>query len=325
MVLSRKRASEGLYPAIDPLQSSSEMLVPHVVGQRHYDLAREVRRTLAHYDELKDVIAMSGLEELSREDRRTVNRARRLERFLTQPFFTTEQFTGNGGRMVEIEKTLDGCDRVLSDDLHSRLLERSTHLCDEAGGGSLTALPIVQTEAQNVSAYIPTNLISITDGQIYLAPHLFRKGLLPAVDVGRSVSRVGGKTQLSAYRAVAADLRLAYSQFEELEKFARFSSQLDEATRSALERGRRIREVFKQSQHAPLTVPEQVAVLVAVTQGVFDTLAIEQIANAETTVCRAVTGSLPELCQRIAQGEKLSNEELGSIRQTAAHAVKELI
>jgi F-type H+-transporting ATPase subunit alpha len=108
--------------------------------------------------------------------------------------------------------------------IHSRLLERSTHLKKDLGGGSLTALPIVATEAQNVSAYIPTNIISITDGQIYLSPDLFQKGILPAADVGKSVSRVGGKTQLPAYRAVAGNLRLSYSQFEELEKFARFST-----------------------------------------------------------------------------------------------------
>ena len=111
--------------------------------------------------------------------------------------------------------------------IHSRLLERSTHLKDELGGGSVTALPIIETEAQNISAYIPTNLISITDGQIYLSPELFQKGLLPAVDVGKSVSRVGGKTQFNAYRAVAGDLRLAYSQFVELESFARFGTRLD--------------------------------------------------------------------------------------------------
>jgi F-type H+-transporting ATPase subunit beta len=118
VVLSRKRASEGLYPAIDPLQSASEMLLPQVVGDRHYHVAREVRRTLTNYEELKDIIAMLGMEELSREDRRTVNRARRLERFLTQPFFTTEQFTGHEGRMVAIDDTLDGCERIMSDEFH---------------------------------------------------------------------------------------------------------------------------------------------------------------------------------------------------------------
>ena len=128
--------------------------------------------------------------------------------------------------------------------IHSRLLERATHLREELGGGSLTALPIVETEAQNISAYIPTNLISITDGQIYLSPNLFQKGILPAVDVGKSVSRVGGKTQLAAYRAVAGDLRLSYSQFEELEAFARFGTRLDEDTQRTLERGRRVREIL---------------------------------------------------------------------------------
>jgi F-type H+-transporting ATPase subunit beta len=116
IVLSRKRASEGLYPAIDPLQSGSKMLTPHIVGPRHYRLARQVRQTLAGYEELKDLIAMLGLEELAPEDRRTVARARRLERFLTQPFFVTEQFTGHEGRAVSREEALDGCERILNDE-----------------------------------------------------------------------------------------------------------------------------------------------------------------------------------------------------------------
>lgn len=118
LVLSRKRAAEGLYPAVDPLQSSSKMLTPHLVGRRHYDVAQDVRRTLALYEELKDIIAMLGLEELSREDRLIVNRARRLERFLTQPFQTTSQFTGHEGRVVSLEETLAGCERVLQDEFH---------------------------------------------------------------------------------------------------------------------------------------------------------------------------------------------------------------
>jgi F-type H+-transporting ATPase subunit beta len=120
IVLSRKRASEGLYPAIDPLQSRSKLLVPHVVGQRHYEIAQEIRRTLAQYEELKDIIAMLGLEELSQEDRRIVNCARRLERFLTQPFFVTEQFTGHEGRFVELQDALDGCSRILNDEFSDR-------------------------------------------------------------------------------------------------------------------------------------------------------------------------------------------------------------
>jgi F-type H+-transporting ATPase subunit alpha len=209
--------------------------------------------------------------------------------------------------------------------VHSRLLERSTHLREEAGGGSLTALPIIETEAQNVSAYIPTNLISITDGQVYLSPKLFHKGILPAVDVGRSVSRVGGKTQLPAYRVVAGDLRLTYSQFEEVEKFARFSTQLDEDTREILKRGRRIRETIKQPQYQPLTVPEQIASLVAVTSGVLDRLAPEQIAPAEQLLQRAMMDDLPELCERIVSGEKLSDDEVRRIRDTTERAVSRLL
>jgi F-type H+-transporting ATPase subunit beta len=120
IVLSRKRASEGLYPAIDPLQSRSKLLVPHVVGRRHYEIAQEIRKTLAQYEELKDIIAMLGLEELSQEDRRIVNRARRVERFLTQPFFVTEQFTSHEGRFVELEDALDGCERILNDEFAER-------------------------------------------------------------------------------------------------------------------------------------------------------------------------------------------------------------
>ncbi|MCA9047476.1 MAG: F0F1 ATP synthase subunit beta, partial [Planctomycetaceae bacterium] len=127
IVLSRKRASEGLYPAIDPLESSSKMLMPPIVGDRHYQAAQDVRRTLAQYEELKDIIAMLGLEELSREDRRTVNRARRLERFLTQPFFTTGQFTGYEGRTVSLEDALVGCERILNDEFHD-VSERALYM-----------------------------------------------------------------------------------------------------------------------------------------------------------------------------------------------------
>ncbi|MBI1314313.1 F0F1 ATP synthase subunit beta [bacterium] len=144
IVLSRKRASEGLYPAIDPLQSGSKMLMPPIVGDRHYQVAQDIRRTLAQYDELKDIIAMLGLEELSREDRRTVNRARRLERFLTQPFFTTGQFTGYSGRMVKLEEALSGCERILGDEFHDTP-ERTLYMIgsvDEAAKKSSDQSPV---------------------------------------------------------------------------------------------------------------------------------------------------------------------------------------
>ncbi|MGK7956535.1 MAG: alternate F1F0 ATPase, F1 subunit alpha [Crocosphaera sp.] len=197
--------------------------------------------------------------------------------------------------------------------IHSRLLERSTRLRSDLGGGSLTALPIVETEAQNISAYIPTNLVSITDGQIYLTPDLFQKGILPAVDVGRSVSRVGGKTQLKAYRSVAGDLRLSYSQFEELESFSRFATRLDAATRQTLERGRRVREVLKQPQYEPIPVAEQIAVLLAVSQGVFDELAIEKMSEAQTIIRQKVAEKLPKLCEKIEQGEPLNESDRNTL------------
>ena len=205
--------------------------------------------------------------------------------------------------------------------VHSRLLERSTHLRESAGGGSLTALPIIETEAQNVSAYIPTNLISITDGQIYLSPTLFRKGVLPAIDVGRSVSRVGGKTQLPAYRVVAGDLRLTFSQFEELERFARFSSQLDEDTQATLSRGRLIREILKQSQFQPMTLPQQIASLVAVTRGVLDDVGLEQVRLLEQHIQEALTSQAPELCSRMEAGQKLDEEHVQQITDIACGVV----
>lgn len=201
--------------------------------------------------------------------------------------------------------------------IHSRLLERSTHLRKELGGGSLTALPIVATEAQNVSAYIPTNIISITDGQIYLSPDRFQKGILPAVDVGKSVSRVGGKTQLPVYRAIAGNLRLSYSQFEELEKFARFSTKLDEQTRKTLERGRRVREALKQDQYKPFTLSEQIAALLSVTEGVFDDLPVEKIEEAEQSIISNVTKQLSDICEKIHTGNKLCDEDKAAIVESA--------
>lgn len=194
--------------------------------------------------------------------------------------------------------------------VHSRLLERSTHLIK---GGSLTALPIIETEAQDISAYIPTNLISITDGQIYISPDLYEEGVLPAIDVGKSVSRVGGKSQLPAYRDVVGDLRLSYSQFEELEAFARFGTKIDESTRKTLEHGRRIREVLKQPQYEPVPAPEQIAVLLAATAGVLDEIPLEEIASAKKKIEKAFREQLTELYQRISSAEKLTPEDRGTL------------
>lgn len=191
--------------------------------------------------------------------------------------------------------------------IHSRLLERATHLREEYGGGSITALPIVETQAENISAYIPTNLISITDGQVYLSPKLFQKGNLPAVMIGVSVSRVGGKTQLPAYRAITSSLKLSYSQYEELEVFSRFGTGIDESTRKVLERGKRIRRVLNQKQFSPMEVTEQIGVLLAVTRGLFDSVPVEDIHRAEETVMKTVR-ELKEFREPILLGEKVSED-----------------
>lgn len=172
--------------------------------------------------------------------------------------------------------------------IHSRLLERSTHLKDEFGGGSLTSLPIIETQAENLSAYIPTNLISITDGQIYLSPKLYQRGNLPAVQIGVSVSRIGGKTQIPSYRSITSQLKLTYSQFEELEAFASFGTRIDDSTRRTLERGQRIRAVLNQPQHEPIEVTEQIGVLLAVTSGLLDPVELDDIDRAQEIIRRAV-------------------------------------
>ncbi|SPE20765.1 ATP synthase subunit alpha 2 [Burkholderiales bacterium] len=205
--------------------------------------------------------------------------------------------------------------------IHARLLERSTHLLPELGGGSLTALPIIETEAQDISSYIPTNLISITDGQIYVSPSLFEMGVLPAVDVGKSVSRVGGKAQGAAFRAVAGDLKLAYAQFEELETFARFGARLDTISRKILEHGRRIRACLKQPEFTPLPVAAQITVLLALTEGLFDAVAIDQMTQAEHAV-REATADIPDsVCRQFEAGAALSAEQRKIIIEFARKAL----
>lgn len=189
--------------------------------------------------------------------------------------------------------------------LHSRLLERATHLSADLGGGSLTALPIVETQAQDISAYIPTNLISITDGQLYLSPTLFALGMLPAVDVGQSVSRVGGKAQLAAHRAVAGSLKLSYAQFEELEGFTRLGARLDEHTRGVIEHGRRIRECLKQAEHDHVSVVAQIGLLLALSAGLLDPIELSRMQEAEKRVREAMSGVAESIAARIESGAAL--------------------
>ena len=166
--------------------------------------------------------------------------------------------------------------------LHSRLLERASKLSEELGGGSLTALPIIETQEGDVSAYIPTNVISITDGQIYLETNLFNSGIRPAIDVGLSVSRVGGNAQIKAMKSVAGTLRLDLAQYRELEAFAKFGSDLDKATLSQLTRGERMVEILKQNQYVPMDVEKQIAIIFAASKGQLDDLDIEEISDFET-------------------------------------------
>ena len=206
--------------------------------------------------------------------------------------------------------------------IHSRLLERATHLKKERGGGSLTALPIIETEAQDISAYIPTNLISITDGQIYLSPSLFESGTLPAVDVGMSVSRVGGKAQRAAYRVVAGDLKLAYAQFEELETFDRFGARLDDDTRNTIEHGRRIRACLRQPEFSPVSVPAQITVLLALASGMFDLLPLEQMGDAEHALREAAAEIPAQVSERFATEQKLSDQDRAAIIAIAEKALR---
>ena len=208
--------------------------------------------------------------------------------------------------------------------IHSRLLERATHLRAELGGGSLTALPVIETQAQNLSAFIPTNLISITDGQIYLSPELFEKGLLPAVDIGKSVSRVGGKAQLPAYRTVAGELRLSYAQFEELEVFSRFGTRLDEDTKSKLGRGRLMREILKQRENERHTPAEQIAVLMAATEGLLDDVPFDRLRAAEAAIHAAIRRRAGPVCDRIEQGVALDAEDRRRVLDAARAALSGL-
>jgi F-type H+-transporting ATPase subunit alpha len=209
--------------------------------------------------------------------------------------------------------------------IHSRLLERATRLREELGGGSLTALPIIETEAQNISAYIPTNLISITDGQIYLSPTLFELGVLPAVDVGKSVSRVGGKAQRGAYRGATGDLKLAYAQFEELETFARFGARLEEETLKIIEHGLRIRACLKQPEFSPVAVPAQITVLLALTADLFDPVPLHLMAEAEQAVIDGSAEIPVPICEELESSAKLSDESRQKIIELARQAIAKFV
>ncbi len=203
--------------------------------------------------------------------------------------------------------------------LHSRLLERAAKLNDEKGGGSLTALPFIETQAGDVSAYIPTNVISITDGQIYLETDLFNSNVRPAINVGLSVSRVGGSAQIKAMRSVAGSLRLELAQYRNLEAFAQFGSDLDKASQDQLNRGKRWVEVLKQGQYSPIPVEKQVAILFAGGNGYLDDVAVEDVRRFEAELYQFLDNSKPEVLQAIREKKELTDE----IKKQLKDALKE--
>jgi F-type H+-transporting ATPase subunit alpha len=192
--------------------------------------------------------------------------------------------------------------------LHSRLLERSAKLSDKNGGGSLTALPIIETQAGDVSAYIPTNVISITDGQIYLETDLFNQGVRPAVNVGLSVSRVGGSAQIKAMRQVAGTLKLELAQYRELAAFAQFGSDLDKATQAQLNRGKRLVELLKQAQFSPLPFSKQILIIFAGTGGFLDDLPVEQVRDFEKELYEYVDATNPGVLRMVMEKKILDDQ-----------------
>jgi F-type H+-transporting ATPase subunit alpha len=203
--------------------------------------------------------------------------------------------------------------------LHSRLLERAAKLSDAEGGGSLTALPVIETQAGDVSGYIPTNVISITDGQIYLEPELFYAGVRPAINVGLSVSRVGGAAQIKAMKQVAGMLRLDLAQYRELAAFAQFAADLDKATRALLERGQRMVELLKQDQYVPMPVEDQIMLIFAGTQGHLDDLPVSAIKAFEQGFLSFIRSQKEELRKEIREKKELDD----SLRQKITDAILE--
>ena len=201
--------------------------------------------------------------------------------------------------------------------LHSRLLERAAKLSDELGAGSMTALPVIETQAGDISAYIPTNVISITDGQIFLETNLFYQGIRPAISVGLSVSRVGGSAQTKAIKSVAGSLRLELAQFRELASFAQFASDLDDDTKRSIERGQLLTELLKQTQYSPMSVAEQVVSLMAATKGAFDGMPTDKVKAAQAELIAAIETDHKDIADSLNKGDKPSDDVVEKIVKTA--------
>jgi F-type H+-transporting ATPase subunit alpha len=199
--------------------------------------------------------------------------------------------------------------------LHSRLLERAAKMSDARGGGSLTSLPIIETQAGDISAYIPTNVISITDGQIFLESDLFNSGVRPAINVGNSVSRVGGSAQIKAMKAVAGTLRIDLAQFRELAAFAQFGSDLDKSTQSQLERGKRLTEILKQGQYQPMPVEKQVVIIWAVSNGLADDIAVEDLKAFESQLSDFIEKSHPAVFNTLREKKSIDDDLKASLKE----------
>jgi F-type H+-transporting ATPase subunit alpha len=208
---------------------------------------------------------------------------------------------------------------------HSRLLERAAKLSDAMGKGSMTALPIIETQAGDVSAYIPTNVISITDGQVFLSSDLFNSGLRPAINVGISVSRVGGAAQTKAIKKIAGKLKLELAQFDELAAFSQFASDLDAATQAQLARGKRLRELLKQAQFSPLLLAEQVAIVYAGTKGLLDELPVQDITSFVRELREYLKTSKPEFINAIQSEKKMSEESEAILKDAISTVVSGLL
>jgi F-type H+-transporting ATPase subunit alpha len=206
--------------------------------------------------------------------------------------------------------------------LHSRLLERAAKLSDDLGAGSLTALPIIETQAGEISAYIPTNVISITDGQIFLETNLFYQGIRPAISVGLSVSRVGGSAQTKAIKAVGGGLKLSLAQFRELAAFSQFSTDLDPETRQTIERGQRLTELLKQPQYSPYAIWEMYVLLYAANEGAFDKVPLEKIEQAQEAILREITAKHKPLVERVNSGDKVTDADNANILKVAETVAK---
>jgi len=206
--------------------------------------------------------------------------------------------------------------------LHSRLLERSAKLSDDLGAGSLTALPIIETQAGDISAYIPTNVISITDGQIFMETDLFYQGIRPAISAGLSVSRVGGDAQTKAVKSVSGHLKLGLSQFRELASFAQFGSDLDEATKESIERGQRLTELLKQKQYHPLSIAEQVVSVMAATKGAFDEVPTEKVKDAQADLISLMEDKHGTVMKTLNKGDKPTEDMEKTILEAAGKVAK---